>query len=147
MQLIEENDFVTEITSEFNLNISLHDSFVKIINDDIDKQVMDTIDYAQSDEPNLETCTSQTCIENIQSCTQLNEVSISRVTKSERVFWTISNLIKNQVGFGRDSSLPDKIKRLETPYQIYCYVLPKTLELDIVRESIKYLGIYQMILA
>lgn len=49
MQLIGEIDFETETANEFDLDTSLHDSSVKIINYDSDKQIMDIIDFVQSD--------------------------------------------------------------------------------------------------
>ena len=62
----------------------------------------------------------------------------------EKIIWKMGKLQFNKklVQFGGHSSLPDYIKNLDTPFQVWSYLFPQSLEENIVLETKKYAGIH-----
>ncbi|XP_046805712.1 piggyBac transposable element-derived protein 3-like [Lucilia cuprina] len=146
MQQILQKDQDSESDEDIELEESIHDSFVKMMNDDQDMDM--NIYNEQSEELNLMPSTSslQTSPINVWSTfsSEFSGVNINpKSSEFEKVLWKKGNLQfkKEQVKFGGDISLPDNIKALDTPYKVWCHLFPKSLEEHIVNESIKYSGI------
>ena len=76
---------------------------------------------------------------------EFKDVDIDYNSKEfEKILWKKGSLQfnQNQVRFGGDSSLPESLSELKTPFQIWCYLFPQSLEEQIVIETRKYAGIH-----
>ena len=54
----------------------------------------------------------------------------------------MKKLFGRRVNYRGDSSLPDYIKNLDTPFQVWSYLFTQSLEENIVLETKKYAGIH-----
>lgn len=144
--IVDENDTDDETVDEIDLNTSVHDSFLKMINDDnyegsptnVDLGELETLDFGPS------TSSAAKRNNSVSFASQFREVKIDpKSSEFERVLWKKGNLQFNeeQVRFSGDSSLSENIQNLETPYQVWSYLFPQSLEEHIVEETLKYAGI------
>lgn len=166
------SDLEAESEISVDINASVHDSFIALMNDDNNISIpihspvaplynsnsparnLRTTSSFQSPVANnaslLKPNASSTPTANLQSnrCpTRSRDLpSISFDPKSsafEKIIWKQDNMqfVSQEVEFKGDSSLPDDIKTLETPYQVWRYLFPERLENIIVEETLRYAGI------
>ena len=128
-----------ELDNAIQTDNNIHDSFIAMITNDDILPVDIEENLAQSEE-------AYTIFNNwLLFASQFKDLKIdSKSSEFEKIIWKKGKLQfnKNQVQFGGDSSLPDYIKNLDTPFQVWSYLFPQSLEENIVLETKKYAGIH-----
>lgn len=139
IQLIDD----TENGGNIDLDTSIHESFTEMINDE---NFGSEIEYGPPELNSLPYPPTSSGPSNLFS-SLFSAIEVNpKSSEFERVLWKKGNLqfTEKQVSFKGDSSLPQGIKNLQTPYQVWCHLFPDDLEQHIVSESTKYSGINQI---
>lgn len=137
--------------NEIDLNGSIQDSFLSMINDDTDQGDLIDVEPNNIGQFDSEPSTSSSNIPSTRLTNTWNEFPSEfrnleinyKSSEFEKVIWKKGHLQFNdqQVRFRGDSSLPQNIMDLETPYQVWSFLFPETLEQHIVDETIRYAGL------
>lgn len=148
--IVDENE--CENQNEIDLNISVQDFFLDMINDDTDPGDLIDLNSRNIEQSDSEACNLSGNIPSRFTNTwnnfplEFRDVEINcRSTEFEKVIWKKGNIQFNdqQVRFRGDISLPQNIMSLETPYQVWKFLFPESLEQHIVDETIKYAGLQE----
>lgn len=137
-----------EAEISFDINASVHDSFIDLMNDD-------NLATTSMQSPVPTPCFSSTPITSNTSTSSFrkssdlfpSEFQHVRIDPNslefQKIIWKndYMQFSNQQVGFRGDSSLPDDVKSLVTPYQVWSYLFPQSLEELIVEETLRYAGV------
>ena len=142
MQLITtENDAVDELDDEIDTYSSIHDSFINMTHND--EELRADVGLNLTESLDLTPPSPSSICSTFDS--EFKDVDIDYKSKEfEKILWKKGSLQfnQNQVRFGGDSSLPESLSELKTPFQIWCYLFPHSLEKQIVIETGKYAAIH-----
>lgn len=146
--------------NNIDLDLSVQDSFVNMINDDTN-----TGDWIDAESNQALIITNQLdLLDSVPSTSNANQtvpptqlltpwnafpsqfrnIEINcKSSEFDRAIWKKGHLQFNdeQLKFRGDEKLPENVMNLSTPYQIWSYLFPETLEQYIVDETLRYSGI------
>ncbi|XP_050340699.1 piggyBac transposable element-derived protein 1-like [Bactrocera neohumeralis] len=118
---------------EIDLGTSLHDSFVNMINDDDNIGIAREAGTSAGSDEHIAMRVSSNLFPSLFKNLSVDPKS----SEFDRVIWKTGNIqyTNAEISFRGDSSISDNLKALQTPFQVWSFLFPESLELKIVEQT------------